>query len=384
MISHASLSQGSDRARNPAAPPGRHPPAPAPAMLQRAGECSCSGACPRCQAKSLQRKPRVSTPSDAFEQAADATAERVMRMEQPAGGPPRHGQSTRAADNTSASIRRDALAGAAAPYDTDAAVRAAGQGGVALPGAVSDFFEPRFGHDFSSVRVHSDGAAQAGARAVHARAFTLGPDIVFGAGEYAPGTAQGQRLLAHELAHVVQQDAGAGAATELRREALSDDPYPATENGEQPALFSISDEGFDFLKQLEALKNKLYNDSQDHCTIGVGHLVHRGKCDGTESAKFKAGLTDDEGLALFREDLGVYESAVANGVTSRLNQHYFDALVSFAFNIGIGAFQGSGVLRQVNAQNYSLVPAEMMKWMKPPELKNRRTAEARLFRTGQY
>ncbi len=383
MISQASLSPGAGRARNPSAQPDRHARASFAPTLQRTSDCACGGACPRCQT-ALQSKTRVSTPSDAFERAADATAERVMGMAQPASeqGAPRPTTST--ADHAGVSIRRDAQPGAAAPYDTDTAVHAATQGGVALPGAAAAFFAPRFGRDFSDVRVHSDGAANAGARAVHARAYTIGQDIVFGAGEFAPDTLHGQRLLAHELAHVVQQDADAGAATELRREALSDDPYPATPNGEQPALFSISDEGFTFLQTLEKLVNHLYNDSQDHCTIGVGHLVHRGKCNGTESAKFKAGLTDDEALALFRDDLAVYEAAVANGVTSRLNQHYFDALVSFAFNIGIGAFQGSGVLRQMNAENYSLVPGEMMKWLIPPELKSRRTAEARLFRTGQY
>jgi hypothetical protein len=68
--------------------------------------------------------------------------------------------------------------------------------------------EPRFGHDFSHVRVHADGRAAESARAVSALAYTVAPHIVFGAGQYRPGTAQGQRLLAHELAHVVQQRPG--------------------------------------------------------------------------------------------------------------------------------------------------------------------------------
>ena len=65
--------------------------------------------------------------------------------------------------------------------------------------------EPRFGHDFGQVRIHSDRRAAESAAAVDARAFTVGHKIVMGAGEYAPGTAEGQRLLAHELTHVVQQ-----------------------------------------------------------------------------------------------------------------------------------------------------------------------------------
>ncbi len=67
------------------------------------------------------------------------------------------------------------------------------------------FFEPRFGHDFGHVRVLADGRAGEAARSVGARAFSVGRDLVFGANEYAPSTTGGRRLLAHELAHVMQQ-----------------------------------------------------------------------------------------------------------------------------------------------------------------------------------
>ncbi|MGH8583537.1 MAG: DUF4157 domain-containing protein [Gammaproteobacteria bacterium] len=67
------------------------------------------------------------------------------------------------------------------------------------------FFEPRFGYDFSRVRVHADQPAAESARAVDAEAYTVGRHLVFGAGAYRPTTGEGQRLLAHELAHVVQQ-----------------------------------------------------------------------------------------------------------------------------------------------------------------------------------
>ena len=65
--------------------------------------------------------------------------------------------------------------------------------------------EARFGHDLSGVRVHHDRKAAKAARAVQARAFTVGRNVIFGPGEYAPGSQEGRRLLAHELAHVVQQ-----------------------------------------------------------------------------------------------------------------------------------------------------------------------------------
>jgi len=71
--------------------------------------------------------------------------------------------------------------------------------------------EARFGHSFSQVRVHTGDRAEASARSVDAAAYTVGRDVVFGAGRYAPGTTEGKSLLAHELAHVVQQQ-GSGDA----------------------------------------------------------------------------------------------------------------------------------------------------------------------------
>src|SRR5205085_10672975 len=82
--------------------------------------------------------------------------------------------------------------------------------GQPLPATTREFMEPRFGHDFSRVRVHTDGAAANAARAVRARAYTIGQDIVFGSGESTPATTAGQQLLAHALTHVVQQNAGGG------------------------------------------------------------------------------------------------------------------------------------------------------------------------------
>jgi hypothetical protein len=77
--------------------------------------------------------------------------------------------------------------------------------GQPLDPATRAFFEPHFGHDFSRVRTHRDGRAGESARAVKAWAYTVGQDVVFGAGQYAPDTMAGRKLLAHELAHVVQQ-----------------------------------------------------------------------------------------------------------------------------------------------------------------------------------
>lgn len=79
--------------------------------------------------------------------------------------------------------------------------------GQPLDPATKPFMESRFGHDFSQVRVHTDAKAAESAQAVNALAYTVGRDVVFGAGQYTPGTTVGKRLLAHELTHILQQNA---------------------------------------------------------------------------------------------------------------------------------------------------------------------------------
>jgi hypothetical protein len=90
--------------------------------------------------------------------------------------------------------------------------------GLPLDAATREYMEPRFGQDFSGVRVHTEGRASESARAVDALAYTVGQNIVFGAGQYRPETDAGRRLLAHELTHTVQQSrmsASAGAGLEI-------------------------------------------------------------------------------------------------------------------------------------------------------------------------
>jgi Domain of unknown function (DUF4157) len=88
---------------------------------------------------------------------------------------------------------------------TSALAHLARSSGRSLEPALRASMETRFGHDFSGVRVHTDAPATTSAREVGARAYTTGEHVVFNAGGYAPGTAAGERLLAHELTHVVQQ-----------------------------------------------------------------------------------------------------------------------------------------------------------------------------------
>lgn len=165
-----------------------------PGVVQRhTNRCACGGSCPHCQAKSALK---VGAPDDGYERDADAVADRVVRMK--SGDAP-----LSSAPSTSSAVESDS----AAPASVDSALRSPGH---ALDADSRAFFEPRFGHDFSPVRIHTGAAAGRSATDLGAAAYTVGRDIVFGAGRFAPGTHEGRRLLAHELTHVVQQSHGRG------------------------------------------------------------------------------------------------------------------------------------------------------------------------------
>lgn len=117
-----------------------------------------------------------------------------------------------------------------------------GASGQPLDAATRHWMQTRFGHDFGNVRVHLDGASQSAAQALAARAFTVGDHLAFAPGQYQPGSDAGRRLLAHELAHTLQQGRGGGhhggaehAADRAASAALAGLPVPA-QPGHAPAL----------------------------------------------------------------------------------------------------------------------------------------------------
>ncbi len=110
--------------------------------------------------------------------------------------------------------------------------------GRPLDAATRSFMEQRFGHDVRRVRVHTGGRAAASAAAVGARAYTVGRDVVFGTGQYAPGAAAGRRLLAHELTHVVQQRQGDQS---FRRKLAVSRPGDAAEREAEAVANRIDD-----------------------------------------------------------------------------------------------------------------------------------------------
>ncbi|HEX5724106.1 MAG TPA: DUF4157 domain-containing protein, partial [Longimicrobiaceae bacterium] len=138
----------------------------------------------------IQPKLEVAGAGDAREREADRVAEQVARHDIP---------SVRAGGGSAPSGGADAGAGVAGRLHAGEA------GGSPLSDPARTFFESRFGHDFGAVRVHADGEAARLTGALGARAFTYGRGMYFGAGQLDAGTADGRRLIAHELTHVVQQ-----------------------------------------------------------------------------------------------------------------------------------------------------------------------------------
>ena len=177
----------------------------------------------------LQAKLTVNQPGDIYEQEADRVAEQVMRMPDPGAhtspmfgavpGVQRKCSCGGSCDNckaeksdeepgrvqmkpSGAGVSGHAAAPSIAPPIVHEVLRSPGQ---PLDRATRTFFEARFGYGFDKVRVHTDNTADHSAAAVNARAYTVGHHIVFGAGQCGPSTAEGKKLMAHELTHVMQQ-----------------------------------------------------------------------------------------------------------------------------------------------------------------------------------
>jgi hypothetical protein len=158
----------------------------------------------------IQTKLAINQPGDEYEQEADRVAEQVMRMPDPViqrkcakcdEDEKKILQAKEASGQVSENQNQDV------PPIVHEVMRSPGK---PLDSSTRAFMEPRIGHDFSKVRVHADTRAAESAQAVNAMAYTVGSDVVFGAGQYTPWSDIGRRLMAHELTHVMQQSGSDG------------------------------------------------------------------------------------------------------------------------------------------------------------------------------
>lgn len=170
----------------------------------------------------VQPKLQVNEPGDQYEQEADSMADRVMGMPQiseSAFFKPAQNNIQRKCQHCEEEekLHRKESSGAAAhgSNELDNYVGSLGSTGQTLPESSRQFFEPRFGQDFSNVRVHTDSVAAKSAQSINALAYTTGNNIVFNSGQYSPESDSGKKLMAHELTHVVQQ--GASVSRKIQR-----------------------------------------------------------------------------------------------------------------------------------------------------------------------
>jgi len=154
----------------------------------------------------------------------------------------------------------------------------------------------------------------------------------------------------------------------------------------------VGDKGKQLFKEWEGLVTHVYIDSGGEPTIGIGHLLTRSErmsgkilIDG-KSFVYRNGLTEEQCWALLDQDLAGTEKSINDAVKVVLNQNQFDALVSFVFNVGKGAFLSSSLLKVLNQGKYGDVPAQLLRWNKDnghvvKGLTNRREKEISLWKT---
>jgi lysozyme len=198
-------------------------------------------------------------------------------------------------------------------------------------------------------------------------------------GDFGPGTERAVK--AAQRAHGLTPDGIAGPQT---RKSLAPKARRAKDNGH-----GLTSRGAAFIGHFEGFSGKLYNDPVGHCTIGFGHLVHRGPINGSEPADLKGGISRERGLELLRDDAKTAADAIDRLVNVDLEPHQRDALISFTFNLGTGAFGESTLLKMLNQGDYDSVPEQLNRWTKAsgkvlPGLVTRRKAEGALFSRGTY
>lgn len=180
----------------------------------------------------VQAKLTIGAPDDKYEQEADRVADQVMRMPEP--NLQRQPENEEEEEEEEEPVQAKSMPGQMPEVvpSLESKINRLKGGGHPLDPSSRSFFEPRFGCDFSNVLVHADSNASDAAKSINARAFTRGNHIVMGSGEYQPTSPTGQRLLGHELTHVIQQSEGRKSSKAKKQESIESNSISAI-NGRQ-------------------------------------------------------------------------------------------------------------------------------------------------------
>lgn len=161
----------------------------------------------------VQAKLKISQPNDKYEQEAERIADKVMKMSEPQV---QQLNRERKRNEEIICIKENSDQSLSVSPDLESHIAAIKGCGEPLLESTRKLFEPCFGYNFSQVRVYTNKQVAELSEALNARAFTVGRDILFGKGQYAPHSAEGKHLLAHELAHIVHQSGNTARLSRLR------------------------------------------------------------------------------------------------------------------------------------------------------------------------
>jgi peptidoglycan/xylan/chitin deacetylase (PgdA/CDA1 family) len=314
----------------------------------------------------FQPKLTVNSPADRYEQEADAVAEHVMQMKTPVIQkktdlffPPLLPSITRVqrkcdqCEKEKKEMQRKEINGAETDVN-DSFESYAGtlsQSGQTLPGEVRSFFEPRFGYDFSNVKVHTDLLAAQSAQSINALAYTSGNNIVFNQGAYSPDTESGKKLLGHELTHVVQQNTTIGTKA-IQRVQLSYDDGPDNAGNTRAVLTALNSAGARatfYLVGQRVLEGTNYQVVFDIAASGnwLGNHAFDWN-NATDNHIFMSGTMEERALKILETEVAIRsaltrgkQEAVAGGRWTNIpqaNKDYIDDVIAF----GTGRFRTPG------------------------------------------
>lgn len=293
---------------------------------------------------------RISQPNDPAELEADRVADQVLNTGQ--------GLPTTKEINPILQRKKTTAVGLPPNRNLDSEIRNLNGKGSPLPKGNRDFFENKFNYDFKNVRIHNDQDSQQLARSINARAFTVGKNIVFGANDYAPGTNGGDRLLAHELTHVVQQK-NHSAVISLKPDEGKRDPEEKARlerqksverlEAHKTSLFGLEKIYQDYRLYKTLLSNSTLSASMaqsGYSGIGLGSglgalpTINRQRDDITKSLEtygFKGGIFEFEGLIKAYETCFETESAyIANDLLDCYNHMLVEAGKHYANDAAAG------------------------------------------------